>query len=99
MAARTRKVSLSDRWKSKIKVSMLMNRLVAHGDGKIELSQTQVRAIEIVLSKLVPTLAATTSDVRLTSFVDVLDRVAAMQVAQQVGNSETQNSEEQRSIH
>ena len=99
MAARTRKISLSDRWKSKIKVSMLMNRLVDHGDGKIELSQTQVRAIEIVLSKLVPTLAATTSDVRVTSFIDVLDRVAAMQVAQQVGNSNDQVDEPQRSIH
>jgi hypothetical protein len=78
MAARTRKTTLSDSWKDKIKVSMLMNRLVDHGDGKIDLTNTQVRAIEIVLSKLVPTLASTTSDVRITTFTEYLDRIAAL---------------------
>jgi hypothetical protein len=86
MAARIRKTTLSDSWKDKIKVSMLMNRLVDHGDGKIELTNTQVRAIEIVLSKLVPTLAASTSEVTITRYTDHLDRIAALDHAPEPSN-------------
>jgi len=37
---------------------MLMNRLRDHVVGKVELSQTQVRAAEILLRKALPDLAA-----------------------------------------
>jgi len=37
---------------------MLMNRLKDHVAGKVELSQTQVRAAEILLRKALPDLAA-----------------------------------------
>ena len=39
-----------------IRATQLQNRLVDHGLGKVDLSQTQVRAIDIVLKKLVPDL-------------------------------------------
>ena len=46
---------------------MLMNRLADHAAGRITLDATQVRAIEVILSKTVPNLTAieqTTIDTR-----------------------------------
>ena len=57
MAARKRKVVLSDDWKEGIRVSSIMNRLTAHINGENEMSATQINAAKIVLSKLVPDLA------------------------------------------
>jgi hypothetical protein len=58
MAARARKTELSESWKEKIQASMLMNRLKDHADGKIELSQTQLKAIDMILLRTVPSLSA-----------------------------------------
>lgn len=44
--------------RQKIQASQLINRLQAHVDGQVELSATQVRAAEILLSKTVPNLAS-----------------------------------------
>lgn len=57
MAARTRRTTLSDNWKEKIRASHLINRLVAFVDGEIELTNQQVKAIEILLKKVAPDLA------------------------------------------
>ena len=56
--ARKRKVTLDDRWREKIKASMILNRLIDHMDGNCEMSTSQVRAAEIVLRKIVPDLSA-----------------------------------------
>ena len=58
MAARTRKVKLTDTWKEKIQTSMLINRLNNHIFDELEISQTQLRAIEILLKKVAPDLKA-----------------------------------------
>jgi len=58
MAARTGKVELTESWRDKISVSMLMNRLQKHADGEIDLDATQVKSIEVILSRIVPTLSA-----------------------------------------
>jgi hypothetical protein len=58
MAARKNKVNLSDRWKDAISLSMLHKRLTDHIDGKIELTSTQVKSIELILQRGVPTLSA-----------------------------------------
>ena len=60
MAARTGKTELTDSWKTKIKASMIMNRLIDHYLGKLEvpLDVTQIKAAEVVLARLVPTLSA-----------------------------------------
>jgi hypothetical protein len=42
-------------------VAQLINRLTAHASGEVELTPTQVRAIEILLRKALPDL----SDMRL----------------------------------
>ncbi len=56
MAARKRKINLTDDWKAKIKASMLVNRLYGHALGDIEMSQSQIKAAQVVLNKLVPDL-------------------------------------------
>jgi hypothetical protein len=58
MAARTRKTTLSDSWKEKIRTSMLINRLNSHIFEDVEISPTQMRAIEILLKKVAPDLKA-----------------------------------------
>jgi urease alpha subunit len=58
MAARKRKTTLSDSWKEKIRTSMLINRLNSHIFEDVEISQTQMRAIEILLRKVAPDLKA-----------------------------------------
>lgn len=42
--------------RDKIQASQLVNRLQDHIDGKAEMSQTQLRAAEILLKKSVPDL-------------------------------------------
>jgi uncharacterized protein YjiS (DUF1127 family) len=59
MAARTRKVKLDDNWRERIRTSMLLNRLQDHAFGEVELTQSQIKAIEILLRKTAPDLAAT----------------------------------------
>jgi hypothetical protein len=57
MAARKNKVTLSDRWKDRIQATAIMNRLMSHVDGDLELSPTQIKAADILLKKIVPDLA------------------------------------------
>ena len=59
MAARKRKLTLSDSWKDRISAGMIMARLVKHLDGEIDLSPTQIKAADIILRKIVPDLART----------------------------------------
>ena len=61
MAARKRKGVQGEGWpvevRERIKTSMLLNRLTDHALGKVELSSTQVKAIEILLRKTLPDLS------------------------------------------
>lgn len=68
MAARTTKIKHDDRTREKIRTSQLINRLHDHvfgqGSGKskksIDISQTQLKSIEILLRKSLPDLTAVT---------------------------------------
>lgn len=62
MAARKRKVTLNDDWKDKIRVTHIMNRLLGHVDGEVEMSTTQIAAAKIILGKLVPDLSASKNE-------------------------------------
>ena len=44
--------------RGKIQASQLVNRLTGHALGEVELSTTQVKAIEILLRKTVPDLSS-----------------------------------------
>ena len=48
----------SETVRTKIQASQLINRLTNHALGEVELSQTQIAAIKILLDKSVPNLSA-----------------------------------------
>lgn len=60
MAARKRTAikpgGMPEAWREKIQASMLVNRLMDHVNGKIELSPTQVNSANILLKKVAPDL-------------------------------------------
>lgn len=60
MAARTVKIRHDGETRLKIQTSQLLNRLQNHVDGKIDLSNTQIKATEILLRKSLPDLANVT---------------------------------------
>jgi len=57
MAARKIHTTLRDNWRLRIKASSLVNRLHEHALGEAEMSQTQIKAAEILLRKVAPDLA------------------------------------------
>ena len=57
MAARKIHTTLREDWKQKIRASMLINRLQDHAFGEVDMSQTQLKAAEILLRKVAPDLA------------------------------------------
>ena len=57
------------RTRSKIQTSQLVNRLMKHANGNCEMSQTQVRAAEILLRKTLPDLNATEMLAEIRNFV------------------------------
>ena len=63
MAARKRKTQLSDTWKERIRAGVIMDRLLKHVHGEVEMSPTQVSAAKILLGKVVPDLSASKLDV------------------------------------
>lgn len=74
MAARLRPRH-QDEVRAKIQASQLINRLTNHAFGEVELSTTQVKAIEILLKKSIPDLTAVdlTGDLNHTvTLADVL---------------------------
>jgi hypothetical protein len=56
MAARTKKIRHDENTRLKIQAASLINRLSDHAIGKVDLSSTQVRSIEILLRKILPDL-------------------------------------------
>lgn len=59
MAARIRKTKLTDEWKARIQAGVILDRLVKHVNGEIEMSSSQIKAADILLKKTVPDLART----------------------------------------
>lgn len=60
MAARTVKINHDERTRAKIRTSQLLNRLNDHVFKDAKVSQTQLKAIEILLRKTLPDLSAMT---------------------------------------
>lgn len=57
MAARKIRKVLSDEWKERIKAGVIMDRLLKHVNGQIDLTRSQISAADILLRKIVPDLA------------------------------------------
>jgi len=60
MATTKRNSMLIEEAREKIKTTQLINRLQDHALGAVEMSSTQVRAVEVLLKKRVPDLSAVT---------------------------------------
>lgn len=58
MAARTVKIRHDEETRAKIQTSQLINRLQQHVFGDVEISATQMKAIELLLRKTLPDLSA-----------------------------------------
>lgn len=58
MAARTNKTHHADKTKRLIQASQLINRLISHANGEIEMTASQVNAAKIVIGKAIPDLKA-----------------------------------------
>ncbi len=58
MAARTVKIRHDDKTRAKIRASQLVNRLNSHIFKNVEISASQLKAIEILLKKSLPDLAS-----------------------------------------
>jgi hypothetical protein len=58
MAARINKTQHEEKTKRLIQASQLINRLIQHAKGEIEMTQSQVNAAKIVIGKSIPDLKA-----------------------------------------
>ncbi len=58
MAARKIQIDHPEEVRAKIRTSQLINRLMAHANGEIDMSKTQVSACMILLRKTLPDLMA-----------------------------------------
>jgi hypothetical protein len=56
MAARKNKTTLSDTWRERIQAGVIMDRLLKHFNGEIELTPAQVASAKLVLAKIAPDL-------------------------------------------
>lgn len=100
MAARTRRVNMHQAWREKIKASMLINRLQDHAIGKIELSQTQVNAINILLKKVAPDLSAVehSGDINVNDASElgrdeIIDRIRRIEIAKGTAGTRRRKAE------
>ena len=59
MAARIRKLALTDNWRDGIRAGVVTTMLYKHVSGDREMSATQVKAAQILLAKLITDLART----------------------------------------
>lgn len=74
MAARLRKTH-QEEVRSKIQTSQLINRLTDHALNGLELSPTQVRAIEVLLKKSIPDLQSIQLSGNEDNPVEVVTRI------------------------
>ena len=67
MARQSTKRTLHDRkswqeraemWREKIKVANIITRLEKHAEGEVEMTPTQVKAAQVLLDRVMPTLSA-----------------------------------------
>jgi hypothetical protein len=59
MAARKNTFRLNERWREKIQIGVIIDRLVKHAEGTNEMTNTQIKAAEILLKKVLPDVART----------------------------------------
>jgi hypothetical protein len=88
MAARIRKIRHDEDTRLKIKVAQLINRLTDHANGDVDLTTTQVRAIEVLLRKALPDLSDVRMDVNAQPVMFNFNLDGAKKVDGEEGSSE-----------
>lgn len=80
MAARKRKVALTDDWKANIQATQIINRLYGHALGEIAMEKTQIDAAKVILAKILPDLKSIDATVEHQGAVGVVssDQAAAI---------------------
>lgn len=53
MAARTRRTTLNEKWREKIRTSMILNRVDNHALGEVEMTPSQLDAAKFLLNKVI----------------------------------------------
>ena len=59
MAKRTNTYKLDVKWKERIRIGVIMDRLIKCIHGELEMTPAQLKAADLVLKKVVPDLART----------------------------------------
>ena len=67
-----------ERFKARIRVGLLQDRLQKHALGLLEMSSTQIQAAQTLLRKVVPDLSATEVSGSVTHYSEALERVAKL---------------------
>lgn len=75
MAARIT-LTHEEKTRKRIQTSMLLNRLTEHVNSKVDLKQTQVKAIEILLKKSLPDLSNVTLSGDPNNPVQIIGKIA-----------------------
>ncbi len=90
-----------DAWREQLQISQLMKRLVDCGKGRISLNPTQIKALEVVVDRLVPRLSATgvveTNELDSLSREEILGRIRAIPTADVRSVRRLQRGEARRS--
>lgn len=70
-----------ERIRQRIVNSQIADRIVKHALGEIEMSQSQVRAAEVLLRKVMPDLASQEIADKRSHWTDLLQRLAKQEVS------------------
>ena len=81
MAARTRKVTLTDDWRQGIRATNIVHRLYRHSLGEVEMTKTQIDAAKVVLAKILPDLKSIEQTTTLTGSIGVVSSTQATEIA------------------
>lgn len=74
--------------REKIKISQIVNRLQEHAEGNCEMSATQVKAAQVLLDRVLPTISVqdiTTNQADPTTYQDKLNALVEL-VTRQAGD-------------
>lgn len=58
VAARKSWQERAETWREKIRVSNIIDRLGKHAEGQVEMTATQIKAAQVLLDRVMPTLSA-----------------------------------------
>lgn len=74
MAARINKINHDEKTKRLISASQLLNRLISHANGEIEMTASQVNAARIVIGKSIPDLKSMELTADITAKITKIER-------------------------